>query len=332
MTYDKILAELKSKKYAPVYFFMGEEPYFIDELAAYIENNILDENEKEFNLSVLYGDDTDIQTIISEAKRYPMMAEHTVVIVKEAQMLDKIEEIDTYLDNFAPTTILVFCYKYKIIDKRKSFAKKLDKKHVLFESKKIYPDKIPDWINTYLKNNSYKIEPKASIMLAEFLGNDLSKVINALEKLFILLPQETLINSKHIEDNIGLSKDFNVFELNNAIGKKDIYKANQIVNYFAVNTRSNPLVVTISSLFSFFVKVLLYHSSEDKSNAGLASAIGVNPFFLKDYQISAKNYSPKKCVENIALIREFDLRSKGVGNVSSTEGELLKELLYKLMH
>lgn len=332
MTYDKILSDLKNKKYAPVYFFMGEEPYFIDELAAYIENNILDENEREFNLSVLYGDDTDIQTIISEAKRYPMMAEHTVVIVKEAQMLDKIEEIDTYLDNFAPTTILVFCYKYKIIDKRKSFAKKLDKKHVLFESKKIYPDKIPDWINTYLKNKSYKIEPKASIMLAEFLGNDLSKVINALEKLFILLPQETLINSKHIEDNIGLSKDFNVFELNNAIGKKDIYKANQIVNYFAVNTRSNPLVVTISSLFSFFVKVLLYHSSEDKSNAGLASAIGVNPFFLKDYQIAAKNYSPKKCVENIALIREFDLRSKGVGNVSSTEGELLKELLYKLMH
>jgi DNA polymerase-3 subunit delta len=311
---------------------MGEEPYFIDELSDYIEKNILNESEKEFNLSVVYGKDTNVQTIISEAKRYPMMAEHTVVIVKEAQTLEQIEEIEPYLDNYSTSTILVFCYKYKNIDKRKAFAKKLDKKHVLFESKKIYPDKIPDWINSFLTKKNFKIEPKAAMLLSEFLGNDLTKLINALEKLFILLPQGTQINSKHIEENIGLSKDFNVFELNNAIGKKDIYKANQIVNYFAVNTRSNPMVLTISALFSFFVKVLLYHSSADKSNAGLASSVGVNPFFLKDYQIATKNYSPRKCVENIALIREFDMRTKGVGNVSASEGELLKELLYKLIH
>ncbi|NUM50551.1 MAG: DNA polymerase III subunit delta [Flavobacteriales bacterium] len=332
LTFEKILSDLKNKKYAPIYFFMGEEPYFIDELTDYIEKNILSESERDFNLSVLYGKESDVQTILSEAKRFPLMAERTVVIVKEAQMLEKIEEIEPYLDHFLPTTILVFCYKYKNIDKRKSFSKKLDKNHVLFESKKIYSDKIPAWISDFLKNKGYKIEPKASILLSEFLGNELTKIVNALEKLFILLPLGTTINSKHIEENIGISKDFNVFELNNAIGGKEVFRAYQIVNYFASNPRSNPFVLTITSLFSFFVKVLLFHSSSDKSNAGLASAIGVNPFFLKDYHTAAKNYTPRKCVENIALIREFDMRSKGVGNVSATEGELLKELVYKLMH
>lgn len=331
-TFEKILSDLKNKKYAPVYFFMGDEPYFIDELTNYIEKNVLSESERDFNLSVLYGKETDVQTILSEAKRFPLMAERTVVIVKEAQMLDKIEEVEAYLDHVQPSTLLVFCYKYKNLDKRKSLYKKLDKNHVLFESKKIYPDKIPAWINDFLKNKGYKIEPKASVLLSEFLGNELTKIANALEKLFILLPSGTTINSKHIEENIGISKDFNVFELNNAIGAKDVFKAHLIVNYFASNPRLNPFVLTISSLFSLFVKILLYHSSPDKSNAGLASAIGVNPFFLKDYHTAAKNYTPRKCVDNIALIREFDMRSKGVGNVSATEGELLKELVYKLMH
>lgn len=332
MTYEQIISDLKNKKYAHIYFLCGEEPYYIDLVSQYIEKNVLEESEREFNLSILYGKETNVDTVISEAKRFPMMAAYTIVIVKEAQLLEKIEKIEPYIDNFSPTTILVFCYKYKTLDKRKSLAKKLSKSHVWLETKRLYADKIPDWITTYLKTKNYTIEPKAAILLAEFLGTNLSKIVSELEKLSIILPAGSCINSSDIEKNIGISKEFNAFELSNAIGARNDAQANRIAFYLGKSPKENPFVVINGILFSFFSKLLLVHATADKTPAKLAPVLGVNPFFVKDYLQAARNYPLPKCIQNVSLLREYDLRSKGAGNVSTSDDELLKELVYKLMH
>jgi DNA polymerase III subunit delta len=332
MTSEEILKSLKAKQYKPVYFLMGEEPYYIDEISDYIQNNVLDEAEKEFNQSVLYGKDVDILSIISTARRFPMMAPYQVVIVKEAQNIRDIEALQSYVEKPVDSTILVICYKYKTLDKRKSFTKKVADKAVLFESKKIYADKVPGWITNYLKGKNYSINPKAAFMLAEYLGNDLSRIANELEKLSILLKPGMEISPAHVSENIGISKEFNVFELQEAIGRRDVLKSNQIVRYFAANPKDNPLVVTLSNLFSYFSKILLYHYAPDKSSRGIAEMLKISPFFVKDYEVAARNYSARKAMDIIGEIREYDLRSKGVNNASASDGELLKELLYKILH
>jgi len=330
--FNDILSDLKSKKYKPVYFLSGEEPYFIDRISDFIEKKVLDESEREFNQTVLYGRDTDVGTIIGEAKRYPMMSDRMVVIVKEAQNIKNIEDLDAYVNNPLDSTLLVICYKYKTLDKRKAFPKTVAKKGVLFESKKLYENKIPDWISGYLKEKKYTVTPKSSQLLTEYLGTDLAKIVNELDKLMINLPPGTEITPDHIQQNIGISKDFNTFELNDALSKRDIVKANQIVNYFASNSKDHPIPVTIASLNTFFVKLLRYHFLEDKSKDAAARALGVHPFFVSDYINAAKNYPTAKIKSIVSNLREYDLRSKGVDNASADEGELMKELIWKILH
>ena len=332
MNFDQIVKDLKNKVYHPVYVLMGEEPYFIDQISDYIEKNVLDASEKEFNQSVLYGLETNVPVIIAEAKRYPMMANHNVIIVKEAQNLKKIEDLTSYVENPQPSTILVICHKYKKIDKRKAFAKAVSKKGVLFESKKLYDNQVPDWVMDEVKRKGFTISPKVAIMVSEYLGNDLSKISNEVEKLAINLSSGQEITAGIVEQNIGLSKEFNYFELNNALGTKAIAKSNQIIKYFASNEKKYPFPVIIGSLYRFFSQLLHYQFLKDKSRNNAAAALKVHPFFIKDYEIAARSYGIKQVVDIVSYLREYDVKSKGVGNVSTPSGELLRELIYKILH
>jgi DNA polymerase-3 subunit delta len=327
----KIINDLKAGTIKPIYFLMGEEPYYIDKLTEYIENNILSEDEKGFNQTVIYGRDATIEDIVSNAKRYPMMAERQVVVVREAQELSRtIDKLESYAENPQPTTVLVVAYKYKTLDKRKKLVKLIAKNGVLFESKKLYENQVGTWIQRLLQGRGYSIEPKANAMLVEFLGNDLSRISNELDKLQIILPKGHTITPKDIEYNIGFSKDFNVFELQNAIGSKDQLKAYKIAQYFADNPKDNPLVVTVSLVFGFFVKILKYHGLKDKDPRAAAPVLGVNPFFMKDYEIALRNYPMKKVSSIVASLREIDVKSKGVGANSLSNHDLLKEMLVKI--
>ena len=333
MTFEEIYKSIKKQEYAPIYFLMGEESFYIDKITDYILANALPEADRDFNQSVFYGKDADIANIIDTARRFPMMATRQLVVVKEAQQLKNIELLDSYIKKPLKSTILVISYKYKSLDKRKAFTKSVAQHAILFESKKIYENQLPDWISKYTSSLKLKIDTKASILLSEFLGNDLSKISNELDKLSINIPQGNTITANEIEKNIGISKDFNNFELQNALGKKDVLKANQIINYFSTNEKNNPIYVTIALLHSYFSKILKFHFLKNKTNDKLvASALGVNPFFVKDYKSAARLYNPKKLVSIIKLLREYDLKSKGIGNVSSKNGDLLKELIFKTLH
>ena len=333
MTFEEIIRSLKKKQYSPIYFLMGEESFFIDQITDYIIDNALPEAERDFNQTILYGKDTDIATIITTARRFPMMAERQLVVVREAQNIKNIDQLSSYVQNPLQSTILVINYKYKSLDKRKSFTKEVAKNGILFESKKVYENQIPDWIKNYAGNMNYKIETKASFLLAEFLGNDLGKITNAIEKLTINVNSSKTITPNDIERNIGISKDYNNFELQNALGRKDVFKANQIINYFSTNEKNNPMVVTIAILHSYFSKVLKYYFIKNKTNEKLvASTLHINPYFVKDYKLAAKNYNPKKLVAIIELLREYDLRSKGFGDAGTKHGDLLKELIFKILH
>ncbi|NQV03042.1 MAG: DNA polymerase III subunit delta [Bacteroidia bacterium] len=332
MTFDQIIQNLKNQIYQPVYLLHGEESYYIDFVSDYIEKHVLTETEKEFNQTILFGRDVDAPTIISYAKRYPMMANYQVMIIKEAQEVKDLEALIAYVQQPLSSTLLVLCYKYGKVDKRKSLAKSVDKHGVLFESPRIYDNKIPGWIEAYVKQLNYSISAKACFMLTEFLGADLSKITNEIRKLTINIPEETEIDENLVEKYIGISKDFNVFELQKALGTKNAYKANQIISYFGSNPRENPLVKVIPILFSFFSKVLLYQHLQDKSRNNAASVLAVHPFFLQDYQATARNYSPAKVKSVIGILHEYDLKSKGVENVSATDGELMKEMTFRILH
>jgi DNA polymerase-3 subunit delta len=345
MTIEQIFNDLKKKIYHPVYFLQGEEPYYIDRISDYIEQNVLSESEKEFNQTIVYGREIDIVTLISYARRYPMMSNYQVIIVKEAQDMksmfgrqkedskkDDRDPLAEYLQKPTATTLLVFCYKYNKIDKRTKVAKLLDKSAVLFESKKIYDDQLPAWIGRYANENGLKINPKALQMLAENLGNDLTKITNELGKLKLLIKSGQEITPEIVEENIGVSKDFNIFELQKALGTRNSFKAFRIVNYFASNPKNNPMIMTIPQLYNYFLKILTYHKLEDHSTNHASSMLGINPYFLSDYVKASKQYSADHCIRNIGLISDYDLRSKGVNNFSTDEGELMKELVYKIMH
>ena len=329
----KIVNDIKSGNIKPIYFLMGEEPYYIDKLSDYIEENVLTEEEKAFNQTVLYGRDVTIEDIISTAKRYPMMAERQVVIVKEAQDLIKtIDKLENYTENPMITTVLVICYKYKTLDKRKKLTKSIAKNGVVFESKKLYENQVGEWIKRVLAGKKYAIEPKANAMLVEFLGTDLSKVNNELEKLQIILPVGSTITPKHIEENIGFSKDFNVFELRKALGERNQLKAYTIAENFAQNPKDNPMVVTTSLVFGFFIQLLKYHGLKDKNPKNVASVLGVNPFFLKEYDLALKNYPMKKVSQIVGRLRDIDVKSKGVGANALSQSDLLREMLYKIFN
>jgi DNA polymerase-3 subunit delta len=329
----RIVNDIKQGNIKPIYFLMGEEPYYIDKLTEYIESNILSEEEKGFNQMVLYGKDVTVEDIVANAKRYPMMAERQVVIVKEAQELSRtIDKLESYAENPQPTTVLVIAYKYKTLDKRKKVTKLIDKVGVVFESKKLYENQVGDWIKRVLAGKEYGIEPKAAAMLVEFLGNDLSKVSNELDKLTIILPKGSTITPKIIEDNIGISKDYNVFEFRKAIGERDQIKAYKIAEYFSQNPKDNPLVMTTGLVFGFFSQLLQYHGLKDKTPSNAAKLLRVNPYFIKDYDIALRNYPMKKVSSVVATLRDIDVKSKGVGANSIPQGDLLKEMLVKIFN
>lgn len=329
----KIVNDIKAGNIKPIYFLMGEESYYIDKLSDYIEENVLSEDEKGFNQTVLYGRDVSIEDIVSTAKRYPMMAERQVVIVKEAQDLSRtIDKIESYAENPMLSTVLVFCYKYKTLDKRKKVTKLLAKNGIVYESKKLYENQVGDWIKRVLAGKKYSIEPKANAMLVEFLGTDLSKINNELEKLQIILPKGSTITPHHIEENIGFSKDFNVFELRKAIGDRNQLRAYTIADNFAQNPKDNPIVMTTSLVFSFFVQLLKYHGLKDKNPSNVAKVLGVNPFFLKDYDIALKNYPMRKVSQIVGSLRDVDVKSKGVGANALPQSDLLREMLFKIFN
>ncbi|MGM0530176.1 MAG: DNA polymerase III subunit delta [Bacteroidota bacterium] len=333
MEYNQILDELKNKIYRPVYLFHGEEPYFIDKLTEFIQDNVLSESEKSFNQTILFGKDTDAGTVINTAKRYPMMASHQVVILKEAQTMKDINELYYYLEKPQKSTILVISHKYKTLDKRTKLFKSLQKNGVVFESKKIPDYRIPEWIKKYLEHHKKNINNDAAILITEFLGNDLNKIAHELDKLLLTLPEkETTITSKHVETNIGISKDYNPFELNKALAEKDVLKANRIIRHFGKNPNEYPIPLIIGSLYFFFSKVLGYHFLKNKSRKNVASTLKIYPNIVWQYEKAANKYNYQKAARIISYLREYDLKSKGLNNVSATQGELLKELIFKILH
>ena len=330
-TTNQLISEIKEGKIAPIYFLMGEEVYYIDMISDYIESNVLEEGEKGFNQMVLYGKEVSIQDIVSNSKRYPMMAERQVIIVKEAQNLNKtIEQLVDYAKNPQPTTVLVFNYKYKTLDKRKSLFKALSKVAVIFESKKVYDDKIPSWIQSFLRSKQISITPKAALMLSEFLGNDLSKIANELNKLEIVIGVKKEITPEIIEENIGISKDFNNFELQKALGNLDHKKAYQIVHYFAQNSKQHPFVLTISSLYMYFTKLMTVHTVRDKNPSTVAKALGINPYFVNEYIAVSRNFPMRRISGVLETLRTYDTKSKGVGANLSPK-DLYNELIYNIL-
>jgi DNA polymerase-3 subunit delta len=333
LSYEEIISDLKKRIFKPVYFLAGEEPYYIDLITDYIEEHVLEEAEKSFNQVVYYGEDTTITSVIETARRFPMMSTHQVVIVKEAQSLKKIEDLLIYIEKPLLSTILVINYKYKVLDKRTKLHKMLDSQGLYFESGKLRDYQVPAWIEKYLMLQGIKTDPGACAMLTEFLGTDLHKIVNELNKLLITLPAaKPVITSSLIEKNIGISKDYNNFELQKAVGEKNILKANMIVHHFANNPKDNPLTLSIASLFSYFTKILTYHYLTDKSKNNVAATLKVNPYFVKDYEVAAVKYNVTKTIQIISLLRTYDMKSKGFGDVSSEPGDLLKELVFKILH
>ncbi|MFM2136625.1 MAG: polymerase subunit delta [Bacteroidota bacterium] len=342
MSFQQLLGDLKKKIYAPVYFLHGEEPYFIDEVVQYMEEHILTESEKEFNQSILYGKDIDMLTLLSYAKRYPMLSNYQLVIVKEAQELRSLVEKEgstkrdplvEYIQKPTPTTILVLAYKHKTLDKRTKLYKELAKHAVLLESKRLYDRDVSGWVTQYVLSKSYRIHPKAAMMMAEYLGADLSKAANEADKLMLSLQPGDEILPSMVEEKIGVSKDFNIFELYTALATRNVYKANLITRYFAKNPKNNPIQLTLPSIYSFFNKILTLHAvgaGADRNK--LAASIGVSPYFVQEYIQAAKTFPIGVCMRNIGYLRDYDLRSKGIGSDTMNDGDLLKELVYKLLH
>lgn len=350
-SFENIIASLKAKKYAPLYFLEGEEPYYIDQIADYIESNILDESEKEFNQTVLYGKDTDLISLISAAKRFPMMAERQVIIVREAQEIKnltdtvnvkikaksskketEISPLEEYALKPLSTTILVICYKYKALDKRTALAKSMDKNAVMFSSEKVKDYKLAEWIGKYTNDHKIKINPKAVQMLADHLGNDLSRIVNELNKLAINKKNNDEITPDDVQQFIGISKDFNIFELQNAIALKDILKANKIIDYFSKNPKEHPFEMNLAVLYTYFSKLLFYQTLPDKSAQAVMSQMRVNFNQIKDLETAGRNYSLDKLVRIIGYLHEYDMRSKGLDGIQMEKGELMREMLFKILH
>lgn len=327
----KIVQELKSGHFKPIYFLQGEEPYYIDRLADFFQHNLLNDLEKEFNLTVLYGKDVSVEDIVSQAKRFPMMADKQVVIIKEAQDLAKqIDKLENYFNQPQPSTLLVFCYKYGTLDKRKKVAKLVTQNGVLFESKKVKDYQLAAWIKKTVAEKSFSIDAKAADMLAEFLGNDLNKINNELEKLMLVVPKGVTITPIDIEKNIGFSKDFNVFELRKAIAQRNETKSFQIVDYFANNPKENPVQKILPQVISFFIQTLQYHGLPNKSAANVAQTLKINEYFVKDYSEAAGYFPMKKISAIISGLREIDLKSKGVESNNIAASELYKEMMIKI--
>ena len=333
-TYDSIMSELKSGIYKPVYYLMGEEGYFTDRITDYIEDNLLTDVEKDFNLTVFYGLDTDIDTVVTAARRFPMMAERQVIVVREAQMLKNIDTLLYYLQSPQPTTVLVFAHKNGSIDKRKKVAAELERTGVVLDSKKMRDDQLPSFINSYLREKELSADSKSVLMIRESIGSDLSRIASEIDKLAIALPDGSKeITPEFVELHIGISKEYNNFELQNALVEKDIFKANRIVQYFANNPKKNPIQMTLALLFSFFSNVMMCYYAPDKSERGVAEFLGLRSAWgVGDYIKAMRNYKPMHVMEILHLIRLADAQSKGAEGAYLPDGEIMRELLYKILH
>lgn len=332
MTADNLIKDLKGRKFHPVYLLHGQEPFYIDQITEYFEDHILDESEKSFNLSILYGKETDFKTVVDNARRFPMMSEYQVVILKEAQSMKDLSELETYVKNPSPSTILVICYKHNTIDGRTTFAKLLKEKAVVFESKKIYDNQMPGWITSHLETKGFKIGPAEASLIADYLGADLSKVANEVEKLALNVPQGHKINKDDIEKYIGISKDFNVFELQDALSARNKEKAYRIVQYFMSNPKNNPLIVIVATLFSYFSKIYLMQFLRNSPDREVQKSLGLsNTFFVKNYRAAAQSFTKLQTEKIIHLLRVYDMKSKGVGRDSFTEEAMMQELIYKIL-
>ena len=333
MKFEDILTRLKKGEFHPVYFFHGEEAYFIDTLSKYIEEHALQEHERDFNQTVLYGKETDARTVIDTASRHPMMAPRQVVVLKEAQELRDLQNLKAYIERPVASTILVICHKHKKFDKRKALAKALQSSGaVILESKKLYDNQIGSWVRQFLKARGVDADPQACEMVAEYLGADLSKVANELEKLLINVGKGQKVTVDQIHEHIGISKEYNVFELQKALAGREVSKVNQIVAYLSENTKTNPLVYLLSSLYSYFAKVGLVQEMRGAPERELLSAMKLSSaFFLKEYKLAASNYPPLKLRHIFFLLKEYDMRAKGLNNDNFGEGELLRELVYRMV-
>lgn len=333
----KIMTELRAKKYAPVYFLQGEETFYIDVISDYIEQNALSPADKSFNQVIIYGKDAAMAAILTHARRFPMMAEKQVVIVKEAQDIPDLNKdagaklLLDYLKNPAPTTILVFCHKHKTLDKRKELGKKIDQLTIALSCKKIYDNQLPEFVSEYAAEKKISIDDRAVMALCEFVGNDLHRLTNEIDKLMIA-SQGNGISLEQVMSGVGVSKEYNIFELQKAIIRKDSLLANRIVNYFEANTRKNPMIPVIAFLYSFFSKLLAASQSPDKSDKGLVSSLKISPYAAKDYAVALRQYPTEKIIHTISSLKEADLKLKGVNSGSDTDGQILRELVYKILY
>ncbi len=335
---DSVLKDLKAKKFAPIYFLEGDEPYFIDLISDYIEKHAIAEHEKGFNQLIMYGKDSPLNVILSNARKFPMMADRQVVIVKEAQSIPDLGKEDaqklflSYINNPLPSTILVFAHKHKKLDGRSSLKKELDKKTVFVNSEKVKDWKLNEWVETYFKDLGHQIDNKAAQLLADSIGNNLEVIANEVGKMLINFSEPTKFSSEHISKYIGINKEYNNFELSKAIGYKDPIKSNQIIHYFILNPKAHPVIPIFSLLYNYFSKIALVHRAGPMHENQLAGLLGVPPFGVKEYVAAAKNYKLGKVIEVFAYIKEADLRFKGVDSGSMDEGEILRELVYKILH
>lgn len=332
MDFKSLQQQIKNKDFKPVYLLQGEEPLFIDMLTKALQENVLEDHERDFNETVLYGKEADVMAVIAEAKGYPMMSERRLVLIREAQELKEIDLLESYLENPTPTTVLVLAHKYKKVDSRKKVAKLFSKAGVVFTSDKVKEYQLVDWITKYVASINYQISSKAALLLADSIGNDLSRIASELDKLSIILEKGTTINEIHIEENIGISKDYNMFELSSAVQQNDYLKAMKIITYFKHNPKSGPLVVIIGSLYNLFSQLMKIHYLQDKSAQGVASNLRVHPFVAGELLKAVKVYNPKIIARNINYLYQYDLKSKGIGSSSVDDAELMTEMIFKLMH
>jgi DNA polymerase-3 subunit delta len=337
MTAQEILQDLKQNRYSPLYFLQGEEPFFIDQVSDYIEAHALSDGEKGFNQTVMYGKEAKLPQVIEASRRFPMMAQRQVIIVKEAQEMqdlgkkDAQERFAKYVENPVPSTVLVICHKHKKLDGKTKLAKVLKQKAVFLDTKKLYDNEVFPWVKNYCKEQGLKVTEQAALLLAESIGNNLHRIANEISKVLLTHDKEKEINEDEILEKVGISRDFNVFELQKALGIKDRFKAFQIANHFAANPKDNPLIATVTVLFNFFSKLMVYHQNKTKPKQELAKLMGVNPYFLRDYAAASSKYPLAKNVRVISYLREADLHSKGIeGTVD--DKKILTELIYKIMH
>lgn len=337
-TVKAILKDLKARKYSPVYFFQGEEDFYIDMLADFIESNVLNDMEKGFNQVIVYGKDVTMATVLTHARRFPMMSERQVVIVKEAQDIQDINKesgyklLLDYLTHPVPSTVLVFCHKHKSLDKRKELGKKIDKLAVTITTKKLYDNQLPDFVREYSTEKKISIDERAVQALCEFVGNDLNRLANELDKLVINLASGESITADRVMQQVGVSKEYNIFELQKAIIQRDVFQVAKIINFFESNTKKNPVIPVVAFLYSFFSKLLVASQASDKSEKGLVNVLKVSPYAIRDYSLALRNYPAPKIMQNIGLLKDTDLKLKGVNSGSETDGQLLRELVYRLMH